>query len=370
MGVTGAVTIVLAALLLVSCGDEDDRAGDESTTSAPSSTTTGDAARLGEIELGAAVDLGPGDLVGVHPAGAHAYVLADDPSSNERGCEGAERSVLWAQPIDGGERELAIDGSSIAGRVLTAGDNGIAVLVDQCEGFLSAFATAVPKPDGSLGSVRRIEISGIPETSELVPSTITWGADRRSWIAVVQPIQSDEAANPEPDDIVRIARDGPITTLKSEVAVTAAAELSDGTIVYATPEGVHLGDAAPTGGRSYGLEVSPDGRKVAAFGEEGVTVLEPGEDPQVVFSADASTGSWSPNGDAIVFLAISLLEGGAAGPSRVLLVTLDGGEHEIAGDGGFATPRFTPDGGVVVFSRAVAGEDGFMVPRTAARPVR
>lgn len=375
---------VLLALVASACGDDDggERSASSSTRSDGAADDDG-GATPDPIQLGERHEWGPGTLVGVHPGSPIGYVLAEDPASDELGCEGVPRPYLWAQAFDGsGERALAAE--EVAGEVLPGGTDGQVAVVEQCEGFLVSLSTATTDPEtGVLHDVRAVEVSGLPDGSELVPSTIRWSADGSSWTAVVQGIGTD--GGDQEDKVVRITLDGAVVELVTARGVTNAVELADGTIVYSDAAGLHVGqEVLPTDGLVYELRRSPDGTRVAVFGEDGIDLLHRDGELETVYAGAASTGSWSPAGDALVFLAVSQTDEGASGDNRIVVVHLLGEdaaesptgaarplmEYEVADSAGFATPRFTSDGTTVAFSEAVLGEDEFLEPQVVTRSVR
>lgn len=368
---TRAAALAAALLVVAACGGDDDDAStvDETetttTTDAPvEDGTTTTAAADDPFEPADARDFGPGGAAGVHPDAPIAYVLAEDPSSDETGCEGAPRTFLWAHPLDESDtsaRVRATPGAlDVAGEVLLGGADGAVALVEQCEGFLVTLATAVAAPDGTLTDVTAIELSGALDDGQIVPTSISWARDGQSWVGIFQRYEGL-------DDVVRIGLDGAVTVLATFEEPTAAVELPDGTLVVSNPAGVRVGEEDPVADQAYDLRVAPSGDRVAVFNQQGVTIIGPGVEAEVVYEGDVSTGSWAPDGDALVLLDVTDADAGG----RIVLVDLaDGAEHELSAHAGFATPLFTTDGTTVVYSDAVPHPDGYDVPELMAREVR
>ena len=372
MGRRRVVALVATFVLVASaCGGDDDEdavAGEDTS----STTTAGASGTSVPFQLGDAQDLGPGAVAGVHPEAPIVYVLVEDPGSDVIGCEGVPRTFLWAHPLDdsdiGARRRATPGDADIAGEVVVGGADGAVALVEQCEGFLVAIATASASADGTFTGVTVVEPTGLGEDGQLAPSTISWGADGRSWIGIFQRYDG-------PEDIVQIAADdGTTTVLATTADATAAVELADGTLVVSDPTGTSIGDGEPiTSRQAYELRVAPSGDRVAVFDQDGVTIIGPDQAPRRVFERDASIGTWSPTGDALAFLDVSNHDA-----IRAVLVHLgdtdrpsaSATEHELSADAGFAAPLFTADGTSVVYSDSVPHPDGYPVPEVMVRRVR
>ena len=348
--------VVLCLVGAPSCGGDDgsDTTAGGSTTSSTATTTSAPPA---SIELGANVDLGEGVVVGAHPSSPIAYVSAIDHETTEVGCEGGDVAILWAQPVDGGARIRAISGSPLTGTVLLGGAGGRVALVDQCEGFLTTLAVARPAADGTLGDVVEIDTTEAQQDAQLMPSSIRWSADGTTFVGLVQRF----AEGSDVVHVVRLALDGEVEDLGERPGVIAVAELGDGRLVTATATAVTVDNGEPTSVAVTSISISPDGTSIAVFGEDGVSVLEPGV-PLASLATDASSvGSWSADGDALAHLRL-------VGDDAAVWVThVDGASAEVAAKGGFGAPLFTADDGAVLFNDAVDSGRGFTEPRATAR---
>lgn len=358
VGVSGRVwrlaVAALVALLLVGCAGGEDGAGGTTTTEMP-----------GPVELGPEVDLGAGVVVGAHPRLPLAYVSAVDPAAGV-GCEGADVEVLWVQPSDGGTRRRAVPSSTVSGRVVPGGADGEVVVVDQCEGYLSELGVGVPDAAGTLAGFRVVEpdTKGLP--GELDPHSLTWAANGRSLLAVAKVVQPDDAPAKQPDRIVRIGLDGAVTATATAIGVIGAVELDDGRIVRASNETVRIGDEPIAMVAVASLALSPDRRRVAVFGDDGVHVLEPGKPLRKVRDDGATVGSWSPDGRFLAYLRLAAGDGVAVD----LFEVATGQVVTVAARGGFTAPAFTADSATLLYDRAIPSGKGYDEPHATARRIR
>jgi hypothetical protein len=353
------VGLLCAVVLLVSaCGSDDDSASTgttSSTTTTTVSTTTTTAST--SIELGAPVALGDGVLVGVHPTAPIAYVSVVDRETDEVGCEGGDVARLWAQPLDGGGPVRALADSFLSGLVLDGGADGTVAVVDSCEGFLSSLTVARPAADGTFADVVTVDTTAAEGSGQLMPNTIRWARDGRSFVALVHDVQGESIR------AVRIGLDGTLTTIVQADELLAVAELADGRIVTATADAVRIDDDAPVAVKVTSLEVDPQRRRIVVFGEDGASLLDGGVAPATTDTDPATVGSWSPSGDALAYLR---LEGDDA---AVVVAALDGAPLLVDDTGGFGAPRFSADGRFVLYNDAIDSGQGYAEPRATARPL-
>ena len=348
--------ILCALLLLAGCGDDDDRdAGPPTATTAPAVTTKSGATagtdryhRVGDLR-----HLGPGQVVGVSADGTAGLVFAEDRTANRLGCEGTPAQFLWAVPLDGDERERAIEGPVQPGNSeLVRGPEGRIALVERCEEFLSGIYTATEQEGGRLSDVTAVKI---PAT-DAAPD-VTWSRKDGSLIAIVFQFEPNRAGR-------HLVRLDPVSgrTEQLEVVPDAvrAVELADGKLVIAHVS--ERGSAITAGPREFNLDafdlaVAPDGTTVAVAGTAGLYLLGPGE-PRKLADGPVYTVTWSADGEAVAFTGTP-----ASGRRRrqdVSVATLDGRVTQVAGDAAFSSAWFTTDGRHLVFSRAEEqeGPDG------------
>jgi hypothetical protein len=354
--------LVVCAVALASCGGEDSggTVAQEpvSTTTTPATTTS--TTRSGAIELGDAIALGDGVVVGVHPSKRIAYVSAIDHDTDEVGCEGGDIARLWAQPVDGGARVPALPAPRRSGTVVTGGEGGRVAVVEQCEGFLTTLVTAIPGDDGVLGDVDEVDTTAAQTDARLMPSTIRWSADGRSLLGLTQLHQEDV----DVVHVVRLHLDGAVEDLGQGAALVAVAELADGRLVTASPGTLTVGEDEPEPVHVSSIAIAPDGVSIAVFGDEGVHVLVPGQPLRSVAPGQATVGSWSAAGDTLAFLRLD------GDDVAVELARLDGSSTAtVDDDGGFGPPLLTADGRTVLFNAAVDTGQGFDEPRAMVRPV-
>lgn len=350
--------LVLLSVPLSACGGDDDTttsATSSSTTTAAETTTTG----VASLVLGDPVALGEGTLVGTHPSAPIAYVSIVDRETDQVGCEGGDVARLWAQPLDGGTPVRALPDSFLSGLVLDGGAGGTVAVVDQCEGFLSTLAVARPQDDGTFADLREVDTSAVEASGQLMPSTIRWAADGRSFTGLVHDLAGDGVR------AVRVGMDGEVTTLVDGAPLLAVEELADGTLVIATEHSVRIGEDPPIALEVTSIALDPERVRVAVFGPGGTTVLRPDIAPLDVDPGVSTMGSWSADGALLAYLRLD-------GDEASVWTTTSAGDVEpvrVDDRGGFGAPLFTADGGFVLYNDAVDDPQGYPVARATARAI-
>lgn len=145
------------------------------------------------------------------------------------------------------------------------------------------------------------------------------------------------------------------------------AELADGTLAVLTRDGrLHLGDvvhAVP----AVGMAVSPDGRRVAAYGD-GAWLFVPGAAPRELTTGSFSHATWAPDGRALVLTGQGSYPDGGA----LSIVIFDGGMLVVAPTGVVGPGHLTTDGRALAFTRlepGPGGDGGGVVERAVVVPL-
>lgn len=337
VAVAAAVSLVAAAAVVLRPSDE--RGNTRVATDPPTTQVTSPAPTY---RAGPERSLGEGIVAAVSADGSAVLVLADDPDTDARGCEGTAAKTLFASPLDGGDRRRAVAGAEpVAGTVVRSpADPSRVAIFSVCEEFLTDLVVAREGPGGTLSDLVAVDLDDL---AGLV-GRFEWTRDGSALLGIVAGT----------GEVVRV---DPATGRREVLAGGGEAfqvgELADGTLAVLTgAQRLRLGDVTHTV-PAVGMAVSPDGRQVAAFGD-GVWLFAPGQAPRQLTAERAIAATWSPDGRALVVTGQGPYpEGGA-----LSIVTLDGDLSVLATAGVVQSAHFTADGRVVAFTRTEPGAGG------------
>ena len=277
-----AAALVVVGLLglgfLASRDEADDSVGitADQTDGERGSGVSGDDPSQGPDTSVDVVRTGTGSPIAIDPTGAFLYVAdvpheIDAPQDAGTGCEGAERKMLFVEPIDGERRLVAVpdfDVEATGGLEVAFGPDGAVAIVEGCEGFTNRVLTGRIQPDGTIGDVA--ELTGLSSdgsrnivditwrtAGSLVATTVGFTATGEERALIEFPSTMDEVTDLGRDDLVWVdaAADGTLATVST-----------DGT--------VRLGDRElGVVDESFGVVVSADGQRVVSFGGDGMAVF-------------------------------------------------------------------------------------------------
>lgn len=335
VAVAAAVALVVASVVVLRPGEE--REGTRVVTEPPTpSTTTPAPSYLPGPERA----LGDGLVAGVSADGSAALVVAEDTESDALGCEGMGATALFAAPLDGGARRRSVPGPErVEGTIVRSpADPTRVAVVSSCEEFLTDVFLAREGAGGVLSEVTAVDRDLL---ADLV-ARLAWTRDGTGLLGVVSGTW----------DVVRIdPAAGTRRTVLAGQDVMEVAEMADGTLVVLTRDGrLRLGDvvhAVP----AVGMAVSPDGRRVAAYGD-GAWLFAPGAEPRPLAARPVSHATWAPDGRALVLTGQGAYpDGGALSIVTFDGVTFDGGILVVATTGVVGPGHLTPDGRALAFTR-------------------
>ena len=123
--------------------------------------------------------------------------------------------------------------------------------------------------------------------------------------------------------------------------------MADGTLAVQTlSTGLQLGSQV-LGVRGR-LSLSPDRRRLAVHGFDGVHLVDPGGTPQLLVDQPVRDLSWAPDGGALSYLSKEAPDS----PGTLSVISADGTVTDVATDATSAG-IFTPDGRALVFPKVV-----------------
>lgn len=147
---------------------------DSTASATPSVSDSPTPASAGLRSFGPSTNLGRGFPITATPDGRQLLVLAPIPGDDRLGCEGVPFEGLWTVDVLTGERELTIDAPTdeqpFISEVMFSGNDGEAILIASCEGFLGSIDRVDFDDDGHITSRREVTLPPI----ELRPWTIHW----------------------------------------------------------------------------------------------------------------------------------------------------------------------------------------------------
>jgi hypothetical protein len=323
------------------------------------------------------VELGSGAVAGWTPDST-GVLLVDDAPGEELGSEGAELLTLWVQPVDGGERYLALpNGLTIqtGGADFAFGPNGSVSWVQWCDGFFCGMFTGKMAGDGHISDVTTVGVS-IDDEHNVVD--MAWSPDGTLWAVVssfvpgalepefllgsVAPGGAEVRFDAEAPAAIAVAAPG-VDLLSSWVADDHA-WLEDGDL------GVAIGPASDNAlvdldGEFTDLAVV--GSAIVLSGPSGVTVWTP-EAVQEVTDLPVGALRLVPPGDSLVDggsgVLVGLIESAAGDTSdgvASLLVSNSSGGLDFAPINaipGYFGTRLAADGSAAAYTRL---RDGFPV---------
>lgn len=299
--------------------------------------------------------VGTGLIDGVTPDGSAVYIEDPDPAFPEPGCEGQPESVMFVQPLDGGQRKLAGEiGVPLKGRLVRGGSGGRVAVVAACESFFTDLFIASELPDGALSKVERVK-PAVPDAFLLNASTVTWTSDGNKLLAAVQHV---DAPDGDPAQIVAIdPGTGGLTKLfdvEQGTGVFGVGQMDRNEYVVATNLVVSFRRSDGTVGAGFqgqGFDISPDGRRLVVFGKQ-LRLVAQGDDVATSLveekpGHEISAARFSPDGKAVVFERYSL----GTGRTEISVVSLsDKTLTNIVTGGRYGSALFTGDGGALVFN--------------------
>lgn len=300
-------------------------------------------------------EVGTGLLNGMSLDGSAAFVEEPDPAFPQLGCEGQPEPVMFRLPLEGGEREPVAGETALHGNLVRGGSNGRVAVIAACESFLTSLYVGTETPDGRLTDPTALTVQE-PENFLLNPASVSWSSDGSRLVGALQHVDQPDG------DAPRIVAIDPVTGAVTRLfdaelgtGVLRVGQTEDGSYVIASNLVVSLhGESGESRGRFSGkdFEISPDRRRVIAFGAE-ITLIEQGStshtDVQPATEGwEISSVKFSPAGDAVAISRYSLGDGLV----DIGIVTLGDNRYSSVVTGGrYGGPHFTGDGAGVAFTR-------------------
>lgn len=287
-------------------------------------------------------ELGPGSLVGFSPDGSSVLVLDDHPSG-ELGSEGATVLTVWAYPVEGGERRLAVpEDESIetgtSGESFVIGAGSDIAWSEWCDGFLCGMRMASLSSTGDISEIVQLDlapVSGPDNQNEPSVNGLALGSDGSLYfgangqlaiarrgspsIELVDGVTADAAVVVDGSDGERVLTIGDDNTLREGTEqLTEALDVANVRQLVATPDGrvLVIGSAEfalvelPSGAverivldeadqEQFDVSFTPDGRVSAAIYGRDLTFEETsdGADLAVMpLGSSPHNGAFSPDG--------------------------------------------------------------------------
>jgi hypothetical protein len=308
--------------------------------------------------FGAPSEIGRGALQAMSMDGSAAYVSDTDPAFPEPGCEGQPESVLFRQPLTGGERKLLGDGKSPLKGEIVRGPNGLVALVRVCEEFFNGLAVGRESPDGLITEVREVKLSQTETDGTPGAFSFSWAPDGKSLLAAINdPLGPDG----KPSALIRIdpatGATSPLFTGEGGSGVFQFAQLAGGSYVVSSNRVVTLRDADGRITASFpgaGFVVFPDRRRLAVYGPTLAVATEASREAKNIVAErpdhEISSASVSPDGEAVAFNRYSLQGSG----NEVAVVTVgDAKMSSVVSGEGYGEPFFSGDGKLLAFNEFV-----------------
>lgn len=323
------------------------------TTPSPDATPASTAAPDVRETTFPAEGLGRGIVVGLSPDTAHAYVVAEHPTRDETGCEGAEAGHLWRVDLASGARVSAVPEADYPiGAAPLSNGRGRALLAEECEGYLVRLHVASQDLDGRLADLTEVAVD---DDLDAQPYTFTWDrAGERILFTTSAAFSKDERtsqvhaldpATGEATPIVDLPFAGRVHQLEDGRYVVE----SDGDVVIVTATG-----QVQTRYEGYSeVAVGPDGTLALAGRDAGLALAPPGGRADVVGDGEVWELRWSPTGDALSYLTDT---GGSDDFELALeVVDVEGKRRERVKDVGFSGGFFDRAGARLVYTATDGG---------------
>jgi hypothetical protein len=346
------LSLLALSILLAACGQERPGLDEPSPRASPSPT--------GQIRdyhgFGAPSPVGSGILQGMSLDGSAAYVSDTDKAFPEPGCEGQPESVMFRQPLSGGERTRLGDGKSPVKGEVVRGPDGLVALVRVCEEFFNGLAIGRESPDGQITDLREVKLTQTEGDGNPAAFSFSWTPDGKALLAAINdPLGPDG----KPSTLVSI---DPATGAMSRLfdgeggsGVFQFAKLEGGTYVVSSNRVVTFRDA---GGRitasfpGNGFEVFPDRSRVVVYGPALAVATEGSREAKTIAAErpdhEISSARISPDGEAVAFNRYSL----QGSTNEIAVATVDDGKTSSVVSGeGYGEPFFSGDGRSLGFNR-------------------
>lgn len=365
----GAVPLFVVAVLAVGAMRDDDP-GDQAVVAGPAARpAAGAASGIDYSRPDAPRRLGTGLVEAVSVDGSALLVADHGGRSETPGCQGLPAPSLQRVPLDGGERTAvrsAEGNRPVRGRVLR-GPGGKVAVVYECRAFTTEVLVGTETADGRLEDLTRLADGLAPETR-----LQAWSASGGQLLAIST--ATPPGSSPEPV-AVRIDPAGGAVTQLFQGGMQQVGELADGSLVVATddnrvrirrPSGEWSADAP---GRSFAI--APDGRRVAAYGDDITLMTAAGVDTAVGIPAgeQVTDVEWAGPGDALAYTSERLTADGTRLAESYVALHHPGGQPAriaITTTGLYAGLAFAPAGDRLAFSH-IGDEPGY---RTEAFTIR